>query len=662
MNKDDALGISDSGTASSDVEVGARGNDGTSEMLHRKAISEVVQPVIDDEEKALNAADAERRAHRKRMSSERIRQRRRRRLRRRILGVLCCIIVLLITCAVWFAVSAWKAKSEAELIVQSASDLKAAVESEDGQQLADWLDALSRHIDAVYRQTDQPVWGLASLIPYYGSDVQAVRDVIGIMEDVSNNALPKLSNALTRLDIQQIGIENGTVQLGGMSDVAEEIATANKIIADANITLHNVNGTHIAALTDALARVKESFNDLSNTMDIASRAVNLLPSMLDVSTDQLADGSARTYLIMVQNNVELRATGGIPGSWGVLTVTDGHLSISDFASVNKYWNSPVTDITAEEKSLFSDKLVRFQQDVNFTPDFSRSGEIASVMWKDLYGQAVDGVISVDPVFLQNILKVIGPVSLADGTVLTGSNTAQILLNQTYFDKTTQEEQNAFFNATAAAVFEHLVAMPDMNHAGLLTAIVDSVDHGHVYVWSAHEDEQQCLSGTTLSGELETNPSKPVVGIYFNDATMGKMDWYLDRKITYEYDKTYPSGAAQYTVHVTLTNTLDTQSAATLPELIRGYVDGDGTTPRGGEISTIMYAYAPAGGRLVDWTFTGSIDDSDFDVLSVHDGLTVGAKSLILQPGESVALTIRVLTSAAGGNNALILRTTPDSNE
>ena len=285
-------------------------------------------------------------------------------------------------------------------------------------------------------------------------------------------------------------------------------------------------------------------------MDTANRVVNLLPTMFDVASNQIADGVSRSYLIMVQNNSELRATGGIPGSWGVLTVTDGHLSIDDFKSVNGYWNSPVTPLTAEEKSLFTDKLVRFQQDVNFTPDFSRSGEIAVAMWQDLYGQTVDGVISVDPVFLQNVLKVTGQVTLDDGTVLSGDNAAQILLNQTYFDKATQDEQNAFFSSTAAA----------------------------------------------------------------------------------------------------------------LPELIRGYEEGDSSKPRNGEISTIVYAYAPAGGRLVDWNFTGSVADMDFDTVTVHDGLTVGAKSVLLQPGESMTLTMHMLTSVVGGNNALILRTTPDADE
>ena len=42
--------------------------------------------------------------------------------------------------------------------------------------------------------------------------------------------------------------------------------------------------------------------------------------MLNVNS---TGGKARTYLVLAQNNAELRATGGIPASWGTLTVDKG---------------------------------------------------------------------------------------------------------------------------------------------------------------------------------------------------------------------------------------------------------------------------------------------------------------------------------------------------
>ena len=46
---------------------------------------------------------------------------------------------------------------------------------------------------------------------------------------------------------------------------------------------------------------------------------------------------------------------------------------------------------------------------------------------------LDGVLMVDPVFLQELTKISGNVTISDGTVLTGDNTAEFLLNKVYVD-------------------------------------------------------------------------------------------------------------------------------------------------------------------------------------------------------------------------------------
>lgn len=44
----------------------------------------------------------------------------------------------------------------------------------------------------------------------------------------------------------------------------------------------------------------------------------------------LAAEAPRTYLVLAQNNAELRATGGIPTAWATLTVDTGKISMSTF--------------------------------------------------------------------------------------------------------------------------------------------------------------------------------------------------------------------------------------------------------------------------------------------------------------------------------------------
>ncbi|KAA8815239.1 DUF4012 domain-containing protein [Bifidobacterium callitrichos] len=587
------------------------------------------------------------------MSREHIKRIKRRKRIRIILIIIAVILIALAGVAAWFATSATKAKSEIEAAVQSASGIQKQVSSGDTASAKTSINVFAAHIDAAYAQTRQPVWRLAEFTPYYGSDVKAARDVVSILKDVSINALPKLADSAAALDFDKIGIQDGAIQLGDMNAVAQDLDAANQVISDANVRLNNISGTHIPELTEALNTGKTKFKELADLTDMVTRMADIMPAMFDLDQTGQTDATPRTYLVLAQNNAELRATGGIPTSWSTLTIDQGKLSMGTFSTPPEdgmYSESEAQSVlTPDERNLFSTKMATDYQDINFTPDFPRTAKLARDIWQRAGRGSVDGVISVDPVLLQRLLKITGPVTLANGIVLTGDTAEQIILNQTYLTMSTQSEQNAFFAMTAARVFDHVLHNLSGNNKQLVATIRQAAADGHVYIWSAHEEEQTRIQGSIISGSLSSNPAQPVAGVYFNDGTMSKMDWYLKREVTSTYDKTYPNGAKQYTIRIKLTNTADAAQVNAAPDLLRGY-DTNGQ-PRHGEIETVMYVYAPDEGRLVDW-------DPQFDQIATHDTLTLGAKTITLQPGESFEATVHVLASPKAGSNALVLRQTP----
>ena len=615
--------------------------------------SPVIQPTVDSEVLAENARQAERRKHRRRMSHEHIRRIKRKKRIRMMLIVIGALLLIIAALAAWLGLSALKAKNEVEAAIQAASRIQSQVQAGDTDKAQASIEAFSQHIDATYAQTKQPVWKLATLVPYYGSDVKAARDMVHILEDVSNNALPKLAKAAQALDFNSIGIKDGTIQLGDMASVAQDLAAANGVVADASVDMGKIGDTHIPQITEAVQQGRSKFKELASLTDTASRLADVLPKMFDLDSSEGSSSGPRTYLVLAQNNAELRATGGIPTAWATLTIDAGKISMSTFGDPPRNGlfsqDEAASVLTAEERNLFSTKMATDYPDINFTPDFPRVADIARQIWHRAGHDGVDGVISVDPVFLQRLLKVAGPVTLSDGTVMSGDNAEQRILNQIYIDTDTQAEQTDFFTMAASEIFTHVLKNVDGKNQQLVQTFQKSVSDGHLYVWSAHEGEQQRISGTTIAGELQSNPAHSVTGVYFNDATMGKMDWYLKREVTSTYDKTYPSGAKQYTIHIKLTNTADAAKVNAAPDLLRGY-DHNGN-PRTGEIETVLYVYAPDEGRIVDWT-------QDFDQFAVHDGLTVGVKTVTLRPGESFETTVHVLASPAADKSEMILRQTP----
>lgn len=592
-----------------------------------------------------------RRRVRRRMSAEHIRQIKRKRRRRKILIGMLVVIAALAVFAGAFVWSALQTKNELQQAVLSAQGLQQTIVGSDKSKREEQVSAFSNHVSKAYKQTSSPLWQLASAVPYVGDDISAVRTTVAAMENISSQALPQLLQAADNIDLNNVHVENGTIEISGLEASQRPLQIADDTIDKAMRevkTVKAVKTLHVAQIADALKTTETYCEKLDGMVHSLNSIVQVLPSML--GTESHANDAPRNYLILAQTNAEARPSGGLTGSLGLVTVQGGHVSLQPFVSDSEIQNAdePVVDLTAEERLLFTDKLGKDIRDVNFTPDFPRTGEIVSAMWARQYGVAVDGVIAIDPLFLQNMLAVTGGVAMPDGSTLDGTNTAQTLLHDVYA-RMTPQETDEYFAVAAQSAFDHI-----MQNAGdfksYIKALATSVEQGHVMLWSAHEDEQDLIADSAISGKLITEGAKPQVGVYISDETESKMDWYLHREVTTEFQKVARNGANQYTVHIKLQNTMTAEEAASEAD----YVTGAGNIVPKGQIKTALFIYAPANGRLVDWEFQNA---DDYKGVTLHNGLTVGVGDVTLQPGESYEITVHV-QSAPDTGEPLTLRQTP----
>lgn len=588
---------------------------------------------------------------RRRMSAEHIRQIKRKRRRRKILIGVLVIIAVFAVFAGAFVWSALQAKNELQQAVSSAQGLQQTIVDSDKSKREEQVNTFSDHVSKAYKQTSSPLWQLASVVPYAGDDISAVRTMVAAMENISSQALPQLLQVVDNIDLNNVHLENGTIEISGLEASQRPLQIADDTIDKATRevkTVKAVKTPHIAQVADALKTAETYCEKLDSVVHSLNSIVQVLPSML--GTESHANDAPRNYLILAQTNAEARPSGGLTGSLGLVTVQGGHVSLQPFVSDSEIQNAdePVVDLTAEERLLFTDKLGKDIRDVNFTPDFPRTGEIMSAMWNRQYGVAVDGVIAIDPLFLQNMLAVTGGVAMPDGSTLDGANTAQTLLHDVYA-RMVPQETDEYFAVAAQAAFDHIMQNTG-NFKSYVKALSTSVEQGHVMVWSAHEGEQNLIADSAISGKLITEGAKPQVGVYISDETESKMDWYLHREVTTEFQKVARNGANQYTVHIKLQNTMTAEEAASEAE----YVTGGGNIVPKGQIKTALFIYAPANGRLVDWEFQNA---DDYKGVTLHNGLTVGVGDVTLQPGESYEITVHV-QSAPDTDEPLTLRQTP----
>lgn len=573
-----------------------------------------------------------------------------------IAAVVAVLLVALGASGFMLLNSAKTVKSEAKEAVEIVGGLKDKVTSGDFSTLPDDAKKIDELCDSMKAETSSPLWTAASFIPVYGSDINAARTMIDALSDVSSNALVPMADNLSQATPGKL-FQDGMINVSALQAVADSLSSSSKVFKSGNEKVQGIGDTHISQVTELVDKAKDGFATLNGAVDAAEKVAPVLPQMLG------ANGQTRHYLVLAMSNVEIRACGGFPGSRGVMSVTDGKLELGDFVKVDmmKEPLSPLP-ITDEEANLFTtgwgltgfNTLGYTMGDVTMTPDYPRAAQLVSDMQKAIVGDDIDGVFAVDPVFLQYMLGVVGGTQLPDGTVVDGSNAAKVLLHDIYWNYPV-EEQDAIFAAVAGSAFNKIVdELGSSDITKIAAAIEKGASEGRILMYSRNDDEEKAAKALGISGALQTDTSEaPILGVYVNNYSYSKMDWFLDKRVTIDSSVENADGSTTYRVTTSLKNTMTPQEKAEMPGYFQGH---NGISQDIDDEVLRLYLYAPAGGSISDikTSGSGSIEMNE----ATHDGLKVAWGGVHMLLGQDIKVEYTVTTSKDSGHKELKVRTTP----
>ena len=524
---------------------------------------------------------------------------------------------------------ALQAKHNLELVAGDFTTLGGQLKSGDQPAARVTLAAAQRHAGHAAANTRGPGWWLTSRIPGVRANIVAVRTVAQVSDRLSRDVLPDVVRATAALAPANLRPVGGQVDLDRVEAATPGVVRADRRLRGLSHTVQDMDANDLAPqIAVPVRRMQRELRSATDLSHRASLAVRLLPPML-------GSQGGRHYLLVVQNNAELRSTGGIPGAFATVTANGGKVSI------DAHWNAkglesfsrPVLPLSTQEQSLFGDRLGRYPQDVNLTPSFPRSAQLISAMWRERNRQRVDGVLSVDPVALSYVLGGAGPARLQDGTQLTAGNAVDLLLNRVYA-QVGVDQQNAFFGRVAATAFQAVSAGQGQPKA-VLDGLAHAVAQRRLLVWSAHPAEQSLIAPTRLGGSLAARGrTTPHVGVFLDDGTGDKLGYYL-RYGVHVTAARCQAGRQYLTVAVRLRSAVPADSNG-LPD----YVAENAVGLERGMLRTSVMVYAPAGGYFRTTTDDGSSDS--FERLE-HLGRQVARVTVDLAPGRTRSLTYEVVT-------------------
>ena len=265
-------------------------------------------------------------------------------------------------------------------------------------------------------------------------------------------------------------------------------------------------------------------------------------------------GNELTFLVLFQNNMELRPGGGFIGSFGILKVKDG--SITSFAShdvVNFDGRIPDTvpapyplPETLGVKSL---KL----RDSNVSPDWSVNAKLAEDFYHMGQGEEdFDGVIGITTNVLTSFLSVVGPIEVpgypGQYDAETGVLDLEYQVEQAFYKQgITRGERKSIMNLLGSIILEKAKVLPVTGKYELFKVVLDDLHKKDIQISFHDEALQAIVRSAGWSGDINRVWDQDYLLAVDSNMNSFKTDYRMRRTMDYTIDLSGEAARAKLVV-------------------------------------------------------------------------------------------------------------------
>jgi hypothetical protein len=281
-----------------------------------------------------------------------------------------------------------------------------------------------------------------------------------------------------------------TEQVNSILDRTTKLNTQLDSIANSNSLISRLAQTSID-------RYVPELKDTEATIEKTRQIIPLLPELLGAD-------SRKKYLVLFQNNMELRPTGGFIGSVGFLRFENGkmlELTVEDVYSLDGQLEGQITPPEPIEKYLGEENW--YLRDANWDPDFAESADRIEWFLSKEVQTRVDGIVAVDLEFARKLLAALGGINLPDfNTVINADNLyleAQTRSERDFFPGATNKRD--FLGSLARALLIKISTESSLPVGNMLKEIFSSLSEKHILLNSNNEEVQKVFDKLGWSGRL-----------------------------------------------------------------------------------------------------------------------------------------------------------------
>jgi len=383
--------------------------------------------------------------------------------------------------------------------------------------------------------------------------VKPYADIVGFAGPDSNTAQSGEDTANDRIEFL-------------VETVASVIPNIDKISEKAKLAQSEIDKINVGHYPEEFRGMKVR-SKLREVIDLSNEATNYVSQskkLLEATPYLIGADDTRTYLLIFQNDKELRPTGGFITAYSIVNVSDGKFEPVISSDIYNLDNNYTPSIKSPD--IFADYLQgiyvanpKFRlRDMNWSPDFRDSMETFLAEAKKAGIQDIDGVIGVDTQVVVNILDVIGQIgvpgfgnfssendpkcdcpqvvyeleSFADveGPVVWSENEPGKIV----FAPENYDNRKKIVGPLMNSILSNALGQPMEKLPGLFEAAWKSVTEKHVAFYLFDENAQAGVEEFGIAGRIEDYDGDY---LHVNDANLGgrKSNLYVTQEVDQQVD-------------------------------------------------------------------------------------------------------------------------------
>ena len=454
------------------------------------------------------------------------------------------LLVLFLLLIVWGGVKAWRVYNLAQAVWDDANQMRGLGLTEPSvesiQSAGPRLATLQEDFHALRKEAEPLLWfgPLFGWVPEYGGDIASSRDVVIVADsmlsasNISYQAMSPLFDVIINTHSQSGFDSERFVQI--LNDARPRLLEAQTFVDEA---------------VDARARI-----DLDR---LSPRARDVMTHYVDKALPWMQDGliianefprmmgaseeGPKTYLLLAQNEDELRPTGGFITAAGTLLLQDGKISNLTFensASLDNWDKAYPSAPWQLQQYMNSEVLVL--RDTNWFTNYPTAALYAESLYSYSNDHSVDGIIAIDQHMLVQLLSVMGPVNVEGssepidaGNVVAYMRAQKVPPGGQSNPNSVAWDSKAFINKLTASLLERVLG-GGFQWEQLARVVVQALDEKHILLQFDNPALTPILVRRGWDGAVRPGTGDFLMTVDFN-VGFNKTNAVVEKRLSYEVD-------------------------------------------------------------------------------------------------------------------------------